>query len=128
MRAQRPPEIVESALGLSAWLVAGRWPEGVEPQPADVGPPPLLIARTGPGKRLEPGERLATALDQPGGLVALARKASKVSSVKPLVVDVSMVPVALLLMIAYLFRRVARAARYAGIGRLIRLSHVIFQE
>ena len=83
MRAQRPPEIVESALGLGAWLFAGRRPEGVEPQPADVGPPPLLVARAGPGERLKPGERLATALDQPGGLVALAQERLEGSSVKP---------------------------------------------
>ena len=52
----------------------GRSPAGRSPSSLkrpDIGPPPLLVARARPGERLEPGERLAAAVDQPGGLVAV---------------------------------------------------------
>ncbi len=74
VRAQRAPQVVERRSCGRIKLAGRGGAERVEPQPADIGPPPLLLTRLGPRKCLKPRERLATPLDQPCGLVALAEK------------------------------------------------------
>ena len=75
VRAQSVPQRRRTTRGPRRSVApAAGGPKASSSKPADVGPPPLLVARARPGERLEPGERLATPLDQPGGLVALAQE------------------------------------------------------
>ncbi len=83
MRAHALPEFVEFGAGRQTGVWCRRRRERIELEAADIGPAPLFVARTGPGKRLKPRECLAAALHEPRGLVALRRNASKLDPVKP---------------------------------------------
>ena len=70
VRAQGLPESVQCRTGRTGGRLGARGCEALELEGPDVGSPPLLVAGGRPGEGLEPGEGLATSVDQPGRLVA----------------------------------------------------------